>query len=254
MTDAERRRPLCGDNYAKRFMDAEARAFYELFKSDKGPAVGNATRHRVIDDYLRSAIGEDPRLTVITVGAGFDTRPYRLHTGTWIELDEPAVITLKNEKLPVAECKNKLTRIAIDFASERLADKLSPLKTDNACIFVFEGVFLYLEQSVIAETLQTLSQLFPNHRLICDLMLRSFVDKHSADLRDRLALLGARFQLVDDPYAVFAAQHYRATQLISIASRSAELMLPRLLRSLARALPKDIVDAYQIAVFEPRAS
>jgi methyltransferase (TIGR00027 family) len=251
MADAEKRRPLCGDNYAKCFMDADARAFYEPFKSETRAARGNATRHRIIDDYLRSAIGANPHLTVITIGAGFDTRAYRLNAGTFVELDEPAVIALKNEKLPIATCKNKLARVPIDFASERLADKLAPFKTEAACIFVIEGVFMYLAESVIAETLQTLHQLFPNHTLICDLMRASFANKHSAGMRDRIERLGVTLQLVEDPYRIFAEHHYRATQMTSIVALSAKLGLPRLLRPLLRMLPDDLVQGYKVVVFDP---
>jgi methyltransferase (TIGR00027 family) len=254
MADAERRRPLCGDNYAKRFMDAEARAFYATFKAEKRPALANATRARIIDDYVRTAIGENPGLTILLIGAGFDSRAYRIHAGTWIELDEPPLIALKDEKLPIAECKNKLTRIAIDFASERLADKLRPLQTDGPCLIVLEGVLMYLEQSTIAEMLKTLSALFPHHTLICDLMLRAFAEKQSATMRERIQQLGAEVRTVDDPHAVFAQNHYRLAQRVSIAERALELMLPRFLGGLTRALPKEIVDGYTVVVFEPRAS
>jgi methyltransferase (TIGR00027 family) len=254
MADAERRRPLCGDNYAKRFMDAEARAFFEPFKAESNAARGNAARHRLIDDHLRAVIGETPGLTIFTIGAGFDTRPYRMHAGTFVELDEPALIALKNERLPVSECKNKLTRIAIDFAEQRLSDKLTPLKSDAPCIFVLEGVFMYLEQSAIADTLQTLSALFANHTVICDLMRRAFVEKHASTLRDRIEALGAQLRVVDDPYQVFAAQRYRLLQRTSVATASVELTFPGLLKPLARRLPADLREGYEVALFAPRAA
>jgi methyltransferase (TIGR00027 family) len=254
MADAELRRPLCGDNYAKRFMDEEARAFFAQFKSEKKTSQGNAARHRLIDDHLRAAIGETPGLTVFTIGAGFDTRPYRMHAGTFVELDEPALIAVKNARLPVSECKNKLTRIAIDFAQEKLADKLGPLKTEAPCVFVLEGVFMYLAESAITETLQTLSALFANHTLICDLMRRAFLEKRASSLRDRIEALGAHLRVVDDPYPVFAEQRYRLLHKTSVVSAAVELGLPRLLRPLARRLPADLREGYEVALFAARAS
>lgn len=254
MADAERRRPLCGDNYAKRFMDAEARAFFEPFKAERNALRGNAARHRIIDDYLRAAIGATPGITIFTIGAGFDTRPYRMHAGTFVELDEPALISLKNERLPVRECKNKLTRIAIDFAHEALSDKLTPMQSDAPCIFVLEGVFMYLEQSAIADSLQTLSALFANHTLICDLMRRSFVERHARDTCARIEALGAQVRVVEDPYPVFAAQHYRLLQKTSVLATGVELALPSFLRPLARRLPAGVREGYEVAVFAARAS
>jgi methyltransferase (TIGR00027 family) len=252
MLDAERRRPLCGDNYAKRFMDDSARAFFAPFSANKRAIRGNAARHRIIDDFLRSAVGERPELTVLTIGAGFDTRPYRLHAGTWIELDEAPVIALKNQKLPLSECKNKLTRVAIDFAREPLRDKLAPHQ--GPTVVVLEGVLMYLSEEVIVTMLQTLRALFPEHVVICDLARRQFFEKHSADLRARLEQLGARFHVVDDPRAVFLGQGYRLRERRSIVKGTLDFGLPRMLGWLANTLPKELAEGYEVAVFEvPRA-
>jgi O-methyltransferase involved in polyketide biosynthesis len=43
----------------------------------------------IIDDLLREELVANPNLTVVIIGAGFDTRAFRLQGGTWIELDEP---------------------------------------------------------------------------------------------------------------------------------------------------------------------
>jgi methyltransferase (TIGR00027 family) len=252
MLDAQSKRPLCGDDFAARFMDQSTLAAYEPFMADKRALRSNAARHRIIDDHLRGALRDDPGLTIVTVGAGFDTRPYRLPGGTWLELDEPAVIAVKNARLPVSESPNPLTRLSIDFQGERLADKLAPFQRGSAYVFVFEGVFMYLEQSSIAETLRTLRRMFPRHTLICDLMLRSFIEKYSGQLHVRIEKLGAQIRVVDDPSAVFAQSGYRRLEVTSIPERSLELQLPPWLRFAARKLlPEEVRAGYTVAVFEP---
>jgi len=74
---------------------------------------------------LPAELANNDKLNVITIGAGCDTRPYRLAEGNWLEVDQPRIMSYKNEKLPVAECTSPLRRIAIDFAHESLADKLA---------------------------------------------------------------------------------------------------------------------------------
>lgn len=249
MKDAERKRPLCGDQYAKRFMDADMLALFAPIVAETRPARSNAARARLIDDQLRNALANDPQLSIITVGAGFDSRPYRIRGGRWLELDEPALIALKNEHLPIAECRNQLTRVAIDFESERLADKLAPFASQAATVFVFEGVFMYLEQLAIADTLRTLPQLFPRHSLICDLLVRSFLERRPAKVQQRLAKMGAIFKLVEDPYAVFEENGYRLVESESTVATSIDLSLPRWLSFVSRALPRDIRDGSRIAVF-----
>ncbi len=249
MKDAEKRRPVCGDQYAKRFMDADMVALFAPIVAERRPALSNAARARLIDDHLRKALAQDPKLSIITVGAGFDTRPYRIRGGRWLEFDEPALVTLKNERLPIAECQNQLTRVSIDFESERLADKLAPFASQAATVFVFEGVFMYLEQLTIADTLRTLPPLFPRHTLICDLLVRSLLEKRPAKVQQRLAKMGAIFKLVEDPYAVFEQNGYRLLESESTVAVALELSLPGWLSFLSRALPRDIRDGSRIAVF-----
>ncbi|GJL83614.1 MAG: hypothetical protein DHS20C01_32480 [marine bacterium B5-7] len=103
MEDAKKVRSTCNDVYAERFMDERGRQIFEPFKSEKMPNISNITRCRLIDDYLLSELAENNQLTIVTIGAGFDTRPYRLMGGNWLEIDEPQIIGYKNEKLPVEE-------------------------------------------------------------------------------------------------------------------------------------------------------
>src|SRR5512132_36733 len=93
--DARSARPICGDHLAERFMDAEARAVFERFRSFRGPNASNAARHRAIDDILRERLRGQPDLPVVLLGAGFDTRAFRLAGGRWFELDQPALIERK---------------------------------------------------------------------------------------------------------------------------------------------------------------
>ena len=122
MRDAERERPVCGDVYAKVFMNEDGLGILETFKDETAPNSSNVARHRIIDDLLRQELAAHPDLRVVIIGAGFDTRAYRLKGGTWLELDEPQVIAYKNERLPASDAQNKLQRIAIDFSTDSLAD------------------------------------------------------------------------------------------------------------------------------------
>ena len=143
MEDSDRNHSVCNDNYAERFLDDRGRQIFEPFKSEKMPNLPNITRCRLIDDYLSAELSRNNQLNIFTIGAGFDTRPYRLAGGNWIEIDEPQIISYKNERLPVEECPNPLRRISIDFGNESLADKLAwkhnrcnPETFPQACIVI----------------------------------------------------------------------------------------------------------------------
>ena len=89
MQDAERSTSVCGDSYAKAFMNEEGLRILEAFQDETSPNASNVARHRIIDDFLRQELLANPSLCVVIIGAGFDSRAFRLKGGTWVELDEP---------------------------------------------------------------------------------------------------------------------------------------------------------------------
>src|SRR5688572_11483097 len=83
-TDAAARRPICGDSYAARFVDEESERAWEPFKAFKGSIASNAARHRIIDDLVQEELSLRRDARVVVIGAGFDTRAFRLDGGRWL--------------------------------------------------------------------------------------------------------------------------------------------------------------------------
>jgi methyltransferase (TIGR00027 family) len=224
MLDAEHPRSLCHDHFAKRFMDARGLRIFAPFRSETLPNISNTVRCHIIDEAIRSQLAEHPDSLTITVGAGFDTRPYRIKGGEWVEIDEPQIIEYKNEKLPITECTNKLTRISIDFANETLIEKLAAYRQHPHIIIVIEGVFMYLQDMAIADTLKQLQQLFPQHVLLCDLMTRPFFEKFAQSVHNKLVEAGAQFTTrPDKPAEIFTQNGYAETAYTPMLNRASEL-------------------------------
>ena len=252
MQDAERDKPVCGDVYAKVFMNEDGLRIFEKFKDETGPNLSNVARHRIIDDLLRQELAAHPDLRVVIVGAGFDSRAYRLKDGTWIELDEPQVIAYKNERLPVADSQNELHRVAIDFSTDSVEDKLSPFASRGGpVVVVIEGVFMYLEQQAIEQLLQTLRRLFPQHKLICDLMTRRFFEKYGRTIHEKLTGMGATFKFTaDNPEEIFVKNGYTRVDKISTVVKSTEFEGRKIPKILFRTLLRTLASGYAIYVFE----
>ena len=215
--DAAQPRPLCGDSLAESLMNDEARRVWELFKDFPRPNASNAARHGIIDEHLREELKEAPDARVVLVGAGFDTRPFRLEGGRWTEVDEPAVIEHKESVLPEASAPNPLTRLGIEFASESLADRLAPLATRDAVHVVVEGVLMYLTQDQRRSLLSDLRSAFPRHTVYCDLMRKSFFDRYARDMHERILGMGTTFvELTETPEAMFTEAGYDAVASTSI--------------------------------------
>lgn len=214
MQDAESAKPLIGDQYAKRLLGEEGIAYWEEFKQFVWPNASNTTRHYLIDSFVKKELADHPDATIILIGAGFDSRAYRLNGGKWIEIDEQAIIEYKNNKLPVSECKNPLTRIPIDFEKEKLADKLKPYADSSYVVFIIEGVLMYLKDEQREELLSTLISLFSKHVLFCDLMNKKFSEKFGGPIQKKLAEHGAVFQdIADEPDRIFISYGYKKISL-----------------------------------------
>ncbi|MEN3330183.1 MAG: hypothetical protein V7638_4990 [Acidobacteriota bacterium] len=251
MQDAERAKPVCGDTYAKVFMNEQGLQVLEIFKDETRPNLSNVARHRLIDDLLREELATKPNLTVVIIGAGFDTRAFRLKGGTWIELDEPQVITYKNERLPAANSENELQRISIDFATESIEQKLAGFAGHSPVTVVIEGVLTYLEEAAIEKLIETLHRLFPRHKLICDLMTREFCEKTAGSMHEKLTGMGASFKFtIDNPEELFLENGYRQLETIPVIERAVLFEAGEIPPDVWQTVQSTLPQGYSIHVFE----
>lgn len=250
MLDAERPHPICGDTFARRFMTEEGLRVFEPFRDEVYPNGSNVTRHRIIDDLLRHELARDPDRRIVIIGAGFDSRAYRLAGGRWVELDEPALMAFKEERLPGFEAPNPLQRVSIDFAAESIAERLGPFRGETATV-VLEGVSMYLTQEQKQKLVRGMCDTLGPHTLLADLMTRTFIHRYGGPIREKLSQLGAVMIPPDGPTEqVFVSGEYRLVERISIPSRAAALGAFRLPGLLQWTLLRPLVKGYQIHRFE----
>ena len=110
-------------------------------------------RTAIIDDLIRTALaaGVD---TIVNLGAGLDTRPYRLGLPKellWIEVDYPRIIEIKNDKLKDQTADCRLERVSLDLADEALRRELfaSIARRSKKALIITEGVLPYLTESQV---------------------------------------------------------------------------------------------------------
>ncbi len=250
--DAKTKNPICGDTYAERFMDEDGKRIFEPFKTNKYSNLVLVARARIIDDAIRNLLISDPNLWIITIGTGFDTRPYRLQYGNWVELDEPASMQFKEEKLPKRECQNTLHRVTIDFETDSLKEKLSHLPISGEVVIVYEGVFMYLEESQIKANLRVLQELFPKHQLFCDLITRKFFERRSSQaIQKKLRGMGAPFTFTyNDPGKLFLKQNYSLSNKKSILGEARDQKWVKIPNLIANLFMKTIINGYSIYRFK----
>jgi methyltransferase (TIGR00027 family) len=140
----------------------------KLLVGERGPAIARdfgpagaytawtlVTRTVIIDEYIQEGIaaGVD---AVLNLGAGLDTRPYRMDLPAslqWVEADFPNIIDFMNEKLAAHTPRCRLQRVAVDLGnSEARSRFLAEVLPDAKKVLVItEGVIPYLTEQQVGE-------------------------------------------------------------------------------------------------------
>jgi methyltransferase (TIGR00027 family) len=131
----------------------------------KGAMTGWAVviRTCIIDDYIRSAVagGVD---AILNLGAGLDTRPYRMELPeslVWVEADYPGIVEFKEKRLSDQKPRCRLERVKLDLGDlpERRRMFASANARANKMLVLTEGVVPYLtveDVGRLADDLRTL--------------------------------------------------------------------------------------------------
>lgn len=140
-------------------------------------------RTRVIDDLVSEAVRGEKRQLVL-LGAGFDSRGYRLEEAAGItvfEVDHPATQQVKKER--ISACLGRLPEsihyVPVDFEQDNLETKLIESGFDPSIptVVVWEGVISYLTESALQATFAILSRMLaPSSVLIVTYMHKAALD------------------------------------------------------------------------------
>jgi methyltransferase (TIGR00027 family) len=180
--------------------------------------VNLACRKHFIDDKLNGA--REAIDAVVILGAGLDTRPYRLTRQRRIpvfEVDLPVNIArkLKTVRRVLGELPLSVRLVAVDFESDDLLTAMAEhgYRTDYRVFFIWEGVTQYLTEAAVRRTLEGLRAATPGSRLVFTYVRRDFIEGTNLyntrtlyrNVRQRHQLW--RFGLEPDEVAGFIAEY-----------------------------------------------
>ncbi len=112
------------------------------------------TRTVIIDDFIREGIANGVD-AVLNLGAGLDTRPYRMDlpvTFQWVEADFPHMIEYKHSMLKAHTPRCRLQRAGVDLADPQARRQFlaTVLPDAKKVIVLTEGVIPYLTEEQVA--------------------------------------------------------------------------------------------------------
>ena len=150
-------------------------------KSDPGIWGGMLCRKRYIDEKLVAS--RDDIEAVVNLGAGFDTRPYRLpalsRLPVW-EVDQCQNIEAKAKRLckALGTIPARIKLVAADFDRDDLGSLLASegYSAARRTFFVWEAVTQYLTEQGVRATFEWLARAVQGSRLAFTYVRKSFLD------------------------------------------------------------------------------
>jgi methyltransferase (TIGR00027 family) len=182
-----------------------------------------AVRTRIIDEYIQAAVsgGVD---TVLNLGAGLDTRPYRMDLPAqlhWIEADYPAMIDYKEGLLAGEPPRFKLTRVKCDLANP--VERREVLQNVNAqtqkMLVLTEGVVPYLTNDDVGALADELRSLDHAAFWVVDYLAPELLKHRQKTMASRLQ--NAPFRFEPGNWFSFFEQHgWRSTDVRYLGNES----------------------------------
>ena len=165
---------ICYDEYAVHFLSPETSALLrdssklKAFNEQAGPlaqGVNNSMRARAryFDDFVKKFIDEGLEQLVI-LGAGYDTRAYRidgLKNVKVFELDHPNTQNFKIQKIKeiFGSIPDNVTYVPVDFETQTLNHELfEEYGSLKKTLFVMEGIIYYLSPKSVGKILSFIAK------------------------------------------------------------------------------------------------
>ena len=167
-----RREPIAADPYAKSFVqpfNAFGLRFMQRIGLSRLIGIEPMITFAIVrEQYVHDLIVSEARAgldQVVILGAGFDTRAYRIAELAGIpafEVDHPVTQAQKRAALEgvVDPLPANIRFVGVDFETDDLADRLraAGYREDRRTLFVWQGVSMYLTAAGIDRTLAFVAQ------------------------------------------------------------------------------------------------
>ena len=144
---------------------------------------GFLCRKRYIDETVVTAVEKNSVVAIVNLGAGYDTRLYRLHALAKIpawEVDQPVNIEAKQKGIDRAlgAIPPHVTLTPINFITQDLGEILNSrgYAGDVPTFYIWEAVSQYLTEAAVHRTFQYLSLAAAGSQLTFTYVLKDFIE------------------------------------------------------------------------------
>ena len=250
--EGERNDAAFRDPFASMLAGERGKTIARYFPDSSSVSWGVVMRTSAIDRLIEEAIQQGVD-TVVNLGAGMDSRPFRMNLPPdlrWIEIDFPALVNSKNRALKGCTPRCKVERMGMNLL-DRAARQAFMTAVDSESrvgsgghktLLIAEGVIPYWSRDDVAAVAQDLGSTQSFHSWILDFD-NAGSRQTPKSWEKRLKAAPFLFQ-VPDWFKFFEQCGWHAQRTISSAEESARLHRPYPLTIpkglLMRALPSEV--------------
>lgn len=211
--EAARPAPVLHDPWAVRLY---LRIPYDYDKFGR-PSQAHSLRALAVDRALTHYLREHPRATVVSLGEGLQTGFQRLPEPrpTWLSVDLPPVIALRERLLPDDPRVVHLPLSALDRA---WMDRVDP---DDGVFVIAEGLLMYLDEGQVVDLIADCARRFPGGRMIFDSIPPWFRDRTLRGMR-----LSDRYTAPPMPFSLTVPQALALPDHVPGLARARDVALP----------------------------
>ena len=143
---------LTSDPFAARLAGERGMAIARQIPDFDRMCFGMGVRTRFLDGLVVETIAEQDIGTVLNLGAGLDTRPWRLQLPAalrWIEVDLAPMLAYKTNLMADAQPHCLLECIAADVTDPDMRDAVFAAAGDAPVLLITEGLLMYLPAEAV---------------------------------------------------------------------------------------------------------
>jgi len=140
------------DPFAARLAGERGVAILRALPHSNVVRLGLAVRTRFVDELLLDALATCPIATVLSVGCGLDTRPWRLDLSPdlrWIEIDFADVLDYKDRLMSGERSRCRRERLTVDLNNAAQRRAMYETAGSSSALMITEGLLLYLPAATV---------------------------------------------------------------------------------------------------------
>jgi methyltransferase (TIGR00027 family) len=140
------------DPFAARLAGERGMAMFHALPHPEIMGFGIAIRSKFIDELLLDALASSGVATVVSVGCGLDTRPWRLELDPglrWIEVDFAGMLDYKEELLAKETPRCRRERLVADLNQPAQRRAIYDAVGPTPSLMITEGLLMYLPAATV---------------------------------------------------------------------------------------------------------